>query len=153
MTPQLDRALRNHAFVRGLNDVELETLAELATEVSFAEAELILTSGQRSKWFYLLIAGSVAVELRAPRYTVCVQALGPGEVFGWSSLLDEHNTLFQVRAREWTSALRFDGAALQAKCRSDAHLGASIFHRALQVVAGRVRATELRFAEMCGVRV
>jgi len=32
-------------------------------------------------------------------------------------------------------------------------LGAEILRRTLQVVAGRVKATELRFAEMCGVRV
>jgi hypothetical protein len=28
-----------------------------------------------------------------------------------------------------------------------------VLARALRVVAGRVRATEIRFAEMCGVRV
>jgi hypothetical protein len=32
-------------------------------------------------------------------------------------------------------------------------LGTEILQRTLQVVAGRVKATEVRFAEMCGVRV
>jgi hypothetical protein len=36
---------------------------------------------------------------------------------------------------------------------SDPALGAEFFHRIISVVAGRVKATELRFAEMCGVRV
>jgi CRP-like cAMP-binding protein len=82
-----------------------------------------------------------------------VQALEPGTVFGWSALLDDQDTLFQVRAREATTALQIDGATLKACCMSDPALGAEFFHRIISVVAGRVKATELRFAEMCGIRV
>jgi CRP-like cAMP-binding protein len=82
-----------------------------------------------------------------------VQALVPGQVFGWSALLDHQDTLFQVRARECTEALRLDGEQLKAACQSDTQLGNEVRQRALRVVAGRVRATEIRFAEMCGVRI
>jgi CRP-like cAMP-binding protein len=150
---QLREALRQHAFFEGLSGDQFADLAQLASEVTFQENEVILEDGQRSKYFYLLLSGSVVVELRTPRYVVSVQALGPGQVFGWSALLSDQDTLFQVRARELTTALRFDGVALKAKCREDAHLGCEILSRTLQVVAGRVRATETRFAEMCGVRV
>ena len=53
---------------------------------------------------------------------VCVQALAPGQVFGWSAVLDCQDTLFQVRARERTTALRLNGAALASLCRTDAVL-------------------------------
>lgn len=145
--------LQNHAFTKGIEDRQLDTLARLATEVAFEENELILVDGQRSQCFYLVTGGSVAVELRTPSYAVCIQALTPGQVFGWSALLQDHDTLFQVRAREHTTALRLDGAALKAACRTDTLLGTEVLQRALEVVAGRVRATEVRFAEMCGVRV
>ena len=150
---QLTQNLRNHAFVLGLSDEHVSLLAPLATEVTFEENEVILVDGQRSSAFYLLLSGSVSVELRAARYTVCVEALGPGQVFGWSALLNEQDTLFQVRSRERTTALRLDGAALQDLCHSRPEVGTEILHRTLQVVAGRVKATEMRFAEMCGVRV
>jgi CRP-like cAMP-binding protein len=143
----------NHEFLRGLSEAQLNALTSLADQVTFDENEVILDHGQLSSSFYLLIDGSVAVELRTPLYSVCVQALGPGQVFGWSSLLDHQDTLFRVRARERTTALRFDGPALKSLCHSDASLGAEIFQRTLTVVAGRVRATEMRFAEMCGYRV
>jgi CRP-like cAMP-binding protein len=125
----------------------------MAEEVTFEDDELILEAAQRSTSFYLLIAGSVAVELRAATYVVCVEAIGSGKLFGWSALLDHQDTLFQVRARERTTALRLDGARLKAACQADSQLGNEVRQRALQVVAGRVRATEIRFAEMCGVRV
>jgi len=149
----LDYTLRSHEFTSGLSEAQIASLASLATEVTFNEDELILEEGQRSTAFYLVTGGSVAVELRTPRYIVCVQALGPGQVFGWSALLDHQDTLFQVRARERTTALRLDGDALRSKCRTDTLLGTEVLQRTLHVVAGRVKATERRFAEMCGIRV
>ena len=145
--------LHDHAFINGLNEEQIATLAAIASEVTFEEHDVILEDGQRSTSFYLIASGSVAVELRTPRYVISVQALGPGEAFGWSSLLEHQDTLFQVRARERTTALRFDGPALQSVCHADPRLGSEILHRTLQLVAGRVKATEVRFAEMCGVRL
>jgi len=147
------QVLKDHAFTQGLNDTQIEHLADIATEVVFEDNEVVLVDGARSNSFFLLLTGSVAVELRTAQYAVRVQALGPGDVFGWSSLLDDQDTLFQVRAREHTTALQMEGATLRACCKSDPALGSEVFHRILRVVAGRVRATELRFAEMCGIKV
>ena len=148
-----EQLLKDHAFTQGLSDVQLAHLAEISTEVAFRENEVVLQDGLRSRSFFLLLTGSVAVELRTPQYAMVVQALEPGTVFGWSALLDDQDTLFQVRAREATTALQIDGATLKDCCMRDPALGAEFFHRILSVVAGRVKATEVRFAEMCGIRV
>ncbi len=153
LVPDFHAALRAHAFVTGLAPAQVDLLERLASPVVFEEGDLILVDGQRSAAFYLVISGSVAVELRTPGYAVCVQPLVAGQVFGWSALLNDQDTLFQVRARERTTALRMEGPALQALCRANPPLGLAILERVLRVVAGRVRATEQRFAEMCGVRL
>ena len=149
----LEATLRRHKFTQGLNDSQIASLAALATEVAFADNEMILEDGQRSGAFYLVTEGSVAVELRTPRVVVCVAAVVADEAFGWSALLDQRDTAFQVRAREHTAALRLDGHELRALCRRDPVLGVEILHRVLHLVAGRGRSTEIRFAEMCGVKV
>ncbi|MCC6585770.1 MAG: cyclic nucleotide-binding domain-containing protein [Bryobacterales bacterium] len=128
-------------------------MSSLATTVVVEEDEIVLEEGQRSEAFYFLISGSVAVEMKSPVCTINLQVLGPGEVFGWSSLLDMQDTLFQVRSRERTTVLRLSGRSLIEAFLDDAELGAEFMRRTLKVVAGRVKATELRFAEMCGVRV
>jgi CRP-like cAMP-binding protein len=71
--------------------------------------------------------------------------------FGWSALLDHQDTLFQVRAREPMTTLCLQGPDLAQLCRTDPELGTEILTRTLRLVAGRVKATEERFAEMCGV--
>jgi CRP/FNR family transcriptional regulator, cyclic AMP receptor protein len=146
------QVLKDHAFTHGLNEAQIDHLAGIATPVAFEDDEVVLVDGARSNSFYLVLTGSVAVELRTPQFAVRVQALGPGDVFGWSSLLDDQDTLFQVRAREHTTALQMEGATLRACCKSDPELGSEVFQRILHVVAGRVKATEVRFAEMCGIR-
>jgi CRP-like cAMP-binding protein len=149
----LNQVLRKHTFTRGLDDAQIATLASIASEVTFAENDLVLLDGEQSRSFFLVLTGSVSVELCTASFVVSVQALGPGQVVGWSALLDHHETLFQVRAREQTTALRLDGNALKAAFQADPLLGREILQRALAVVAGRVKATEIRFAEMCGIRV
>src|SRR5204863_2802808 len=135
----LESILRDHAFVQGLTAEQIKSLASVATEAVFDENEIILAHREHSSAFYFLISGSVAIELRATRYAVCVQALGPGQVFGWSALLDRQDTLFQVRAREETLALRIEGEKLKALCRADPKLCADLLQRTLNVVASRVR--------------
>jgi len=149
----LNEELSGHRFTAGLSASQLARLAETARKISFAEDELILVTGQQSRYFYLLSSGSVCIEARMRAYTVCVQALRPGDAFGWSALLDQHDTLFQVRAREPATALCLEGAGLAAAFREDTGLAAELLRRALSLVAGRVQATEARLAEFCGVRI
>ena len=145
--------IKDHAFTAGLTEPQIAKLAELAHEVSFKENEVILVTGEQSKSFYLLLSGSVCIEVGARTYIVWVQILHPGDAFGWSALLDHHDTLFQVRAREASRALCLDGERLCAALHQDSELAAEVFRRALGLVAGRVQATEARLGEMCGVKV
>ena len=110
-------------------------------------------TGQQSNAFYLLLTGSVCIEARTRAYTIAIQSLGPGEAFGWSAFLDHHDTLFQVRARERSTALCLDAADLDAAIRADPELGMEILRRALKLVAGRVQATEVILGQLCGMRL
>jgi CRP/FNR family cyclic AMP-dependent transcriptional regulator len=149
----LSETLSQHAFTSGLKDSQVAKLAEFASEVSFQEDEIVLVTGQQSKHFYLLIEGSVCIEVGTRSYVVWVQILKPGAAFGWSALLDHHDTLFQVRAREPSRALCLDGDRLNAALRADAELASELYRRVLALVAGRVQATEERLGEMCGVKL
>jgi CRP-like cAMP-binding protein len=149
----LNETVRNHAFTAGLTDSQIARLSALAHEVEFQENELVLEARQQSKHFYLLLSGSVCVEVGAQLYTVSVQALGPGDAFGWSALLEHHDTLFHVRARERSRALCLDGESLSTSLKNDPEFAAELLRRTLKLVAGRVQATEARLGELCGVRM
>jgi CRP-like cAMP-binding protein len=143
--------LEHASFTAGMAQQHLAKLAALGHDVTFEADQLILPAGQRSTHFYVLLSGSVCVEVRTPVYTVCIQVLRPGEAFGWSSFLNHHDTLFQVRAREPSTGICWDVSRLSATCREDCELGLELFRRLLELVAGRVKATESKLAEFCGV--
>ena len=128
--------LRNHPFTRGLTQRQIHILCSLATPVIVEEDDIVLEEGQRSEAFFFVVSGSVVVEMTSPVCTINLQVLGPGEVFGWSSLLDMQDTLFQVRARERTTVLRLSGRSLIEAFLDDSELGAEFMRRTLKVVAG-----------------
>jgi len=147
----VERLLANHPLTRGLTASQISRLATLTTKVEFPQDEIVLPGGQPSAAIYIITAGSVAVEFRAARYAVCVQALEAGHVFGWSALLGSIDTMFQVRAREATTALQMNGAALEDAFRSDPALCAEMLRGLLRVMAECVKASERKVAELCGV--
>jgi len=152
-TFDVQAALRGHRFLLGLDEAELATLFNIAEPIQIQEHELILASNQPSQDFYLLLSGSVSIELDQKHYAVRIQALEAGDVFGWSALLEDHDTMFDVRSRECCTALRLDGVRLCAVLRNDPVLAAELFRRTLQVTARRLHATEVRLGELCGVRM
>ena len=123
----------------------------MSREIEFRRDEIILRTAEKSRSFYLLVTGSVAVEVVRASFSVCVQALGPGEAFGWSALLRGSDTLFQVRAREAYRIACIDGRGLTALCRADPEFGVTLLLRILAIVAARVHGTEARLAEFCGL--
>ena len=85
----LNEVLRGHKFAAGLSDVQVETLAKLATEVHFAEDEVILLDWQRSTSFYFVVSGSVVVELSTPenpRKSMAGRPSGKSEKIGTPSI-------------------------------------------------------------------
>jgi CRP-like cAMP-binding protein len=146
----LEEALVDHPFTQGIPRQLLRRLASLAHEVSFGEDEIVFRAGERSVNFLLLTQGSVCVEVSTPVYGMTIQILTAGDAFGWSALMDQHHTVFQVRAREPSTALCLDGHRLIEACQKDDRLAAEIFHRVAEVLARRVSATEIRLAEFCG---
>jgi len=149
----LAQIIKKHPFTAGLTDSQIATLAQLAHKVSFEDNEVILVTGEQARNFYLLLSGSVCVEVVTPICVVWVQILEPGDAFGWSALLDHHDTLFQVRTREASQAVCLNGDRLCALLHEDAVLAAELFRRALNLVAGRVQATETRLGELCGLKI
>ena len=148
---ELDRALHDHPFTRGLSPDHLARLSDCGRIVSLAEDEVVFRAHEPSSHFYLLLTGAVCVEVRTVVHAICLQSVRPGEAFGWSSLLPRHQTMFQVRAQEPSTAISFNGEQLSRACEQDLTLGYEVLRRLLEVVFRRLEATEQRLAEVWGM--
>ncbi|HZT29291.1 MAG TPA: Crp/Fnr family transcriptional regulator [Bryobacteraceae bacterium] len=141
--------LREHPFLQGFRPDHIDKLAAMASEVRFGKNELIFHEGDESSFFYLLLSGSVALEVPTPGRTVRVATLGHGEELGWSSILPStHVKQFQARSLEEVRALGFDGERLRHACEEDYSFGYALLRAVLQVVASRLQATRIQLLDI-----
>ncbi len=144
----LDATLRKHPFVEGFEPAHVDKLASLANSVSFERDHVVFHEGDECPEFYMIVSGTIALEIEEPGHTLRVQTLGAGDELGWSALLMGSGKHFQARALERAEVLAFDALALLSACKQDAAFGFALMHRLLGVVAGRLQATRLQVHDM-----
>ena len=85
----------------GISPRQLNSVADLATEIDFAPGRHIVRQGQVGTGFYLIASGKARVVHNGK----VLARLGPGEFFGELSLLDQQPRMAHVIAEEPTACL------------------------------------------------
>jgi CRP-like cAMP-binding protein len=147
-TEKLVQAMRGHEALRGFQPQDVQRLATLGTEVRFEPDQLIFEQGARSRNFYLIVVGRVALESISGEQIVSVMTLNEGEEMGWSALFSNGLTHFQARAISLVHAIAFDGKQLREECEQDAAFGYVVMKRLLEVVTERLDATRMQLLDL-----
>jgi CRP-like cAMP-binding protein len=71
---------------------------------------------------------------------VMIEAIGPGDLLGWSWMFPPHIWQFTARAVESTTAIFFYGTILREHCEKDHSLGYELFKRMSAVMIKRLQA-------------
>jgi CRP/FNR family transcriptional regulator, cyclic AMP receptor protein len=117
-------AARNGLTYLTVNDWTL--LADKAVRVQFKKGDFLVKKGKATNGVYLLLKGTAKVQLRsAPTRT-----MGPGEVCGEMSFLEDAAASANVVADENVEAYHLDRPTLQGLFELFPHLG-SRFYRSL----------------------
>ena len=147
----LDALIVESPVFRGLDQEELELIAGCGSNVVFAAGERLFREGDPADTFFLVRHGLVALDQNGPnRADVTVETVGPGEIVGWSWLLEPHRWHFTGRAVELVRAVQFDGVCLRKKCEEDPVLGYDLLTRFAQVLVNRLQATRLQLMDVYG---
>lgn len=102
-------------------------VADKASRVRFKKGEVVVQRGKRADGVYLLLTGTVRVQIPSQRAT---RKMGPGEICGEMSFLEDAPASAQVVADGDVEALFLDRATLQSLFELFPHLG-SRFYRSL----------------------
>ncbi len=93
--------LRDVALFSGIRPRQLNTIADLTTEIEVEPGRYIVRQGQVGTGFYLITRGKAKVVMDGKT----LARLGPGEFFGELSLLDHQPRMAHVIAEERTTCL------------------------------------------------
>jgi CRP/FNR family transcriptional regulator, cyclic AMP receptor protein len=145
----LSRLLKEHSFLRGIEERHLEFLTGCASNVRFAANEFLFKEGQDASASYIVRSGRIALEVGVPgRGPVEIQTVEAGEVLGWSWLYPPYRWQFDARAVEPVRAFALDGTCLRAKCEADHDLGYELVKRFLYQVHQRLERTRLQLLDV-----
>jgi CRP-like cAMP-binding protein len=130
-----------HPFLVGMNPSQLALLTDCAVAAHFKPGQIILREGELANRFYLIESGNVALQsgedFGGP---VIVEAIGAGDLLGWSWMFPPYVWHFTARAVEPTEAIFFSGTILREYCERDPSLGYQLFKRMAPIMLRRLQA-------------
>ncbi|HLR87335.1 MAG TPA: cyclic nucleotide-binding domain-containing protein [Wenzhouxiangella sp.] len=147
-TENIAKLLKQSGFFSDLDAGHIDWLARHASDKRFDDGKLLARQGDRADQFFLVIEGELVVEVPAltgPSLTIT--RLGPGDIFGWSWLIEPYKWHFNGRAEESSRVLEFDGAAIMKHCQADSTFGYELLRRFSGLMGVRLAAAQATMKE------
>jgi CRP-like cAMP-binding protein len=129
-------------YLPDLSPRQRQTLALIARDERPTVGTYLMREGRPTLDLGVIIEGRLAVRDRIGADDVTLMTLDPGDVFGWSAVLDGISTA-SIVADEGARVLLFDGVALREAMEADRSLALLVCRRLLQAVARRLDATRM----------
>ena len=148
VTPE---TLRIFPFFAGLNEAELKSLTIIANQTSFRRGDLIFKEDDPADALYLLLDGWVDVVVNTDTegdQQELVTTLSPGDLFGWSSIVDPFLYTASAICASPVEVIEFNGADLLGMFELDPRLCCVIMQNICNVIANRLRATRLQMVSL-----
>jgi CRP-like cAMP-binding protein len=151
MSNDIVSALRGMRALEGLSHEHVDRLASIAEEVAFPAGAIIFREGDPATDVYLLMEGSVSVEICAPSVGCRrILTVAEGELLGWSPVLEQGKLTASARTQAPTLAVKINGQRLLALCDEDPRFGYEFMRRAALALAKRLSATRLQLLNLYG---
>lgn len=149
----LERILKEHPFLKDLEQPHIELITGCASNVVFKPEEFLFREGEEANSFYIIRQGKVVVETYMPeKGPIAIQSREAGDVTGWSWMIPPYRWHFDARAIEMTRAIALDGKCLRGKMNEDHDLGYALMKRFAIIIAERLEATRIQLLDIYGDR-
>jgi len=113
-------------------------LSDKATRMQFKSGEQFVHRGRRTHGVYVLIQGTASVKIEGHAKA---REIGPGEVCGEISFLDELPATADVIANQSVSTYYLDRPTLQSLFELFPHLGSRFYRSLASILSRRLRET------------
>jgi CRP-like cAMP-binding protein len=141
----LQRLLKAHPFLAGLDEPHFGVIVGCARNVRVAAGEYLFRDGDESRTFFLVREGRVSLDENIPgKPPLRVETVVPGDIVGMAWLFPPHRALHDARAIDTVIALAFDGACLRGKMEKDPALGYALTTRVLAAALQRLERVRLQ---------
>lgn len=134
-------------ILAGLTKEQEERILALGKIESYEAGTVITRQGEPSQKLYIVQEGKVAINRAiAFQKQLPITAVGPGEVFGWSSLVPPRVLTASATATEKTKVLAIDAEQLERYFQWEPQAGLVVMRNVAELVASRLKTVELEIA-------
>jgi CRP/FNR family transcriptional regulator len=138
MEPNAMQAVPDNPFFRGLSPEQLDLILPLFEAFTIPAGTTIFKQGDVATYLYVVQRGNVTIQYKpydGPMITL--SHLGPGEVFGWSSVAGGHTYTSDAISTTELDMLRLRGSDLVQLCAAHPEAGYAILDQLAEVVSPR----------------
>lgn len=128
-------------FFRDLSYWQLRRISETLFERSYEVGEYIFEQGQAGAALFVVVEGSVEIELVERGHKYFLAKLDRGSFFGELALLDDTPRSASARAIRPTKTLALYRTDLNSMIQVDAHASSLIFRSLATIVGDRLKKT------------
>lgn len=117
--------LQHVSLFRGLNDEQLDRVAQITYPASYRANEVVFDQGAEGDKMYIIASGQVEIRVTGDTGIAnTVLILGQGQIFGEMALLDQGTRSAAVVAiQDMTSTYAIAGDDFSALCEADTAMG------------------------------
>ncbi|MDH5468055.1 MAG: cyclic nucleotide-binding domain-containing protein [Candidatus Aminicenantes bacterium] len=139
--------LKKFKVFEGLTDAELENISEIARKEEYEAGKRIFDEKSQAAHLYTVLKGKVEIKMSADkgRELMRLDMVGPGEIFGWSSVTEPYTLTAAAWTMEKTELLVFNGEVLRDLFKKNNHIGYKVMMRVASVISSRLRSLSQKF--------
>ncbi len=126
---------------RFLTESEEQALLEKGGVSRFGPGSVIVREGDRHNAIYVIRVGQVRVEKGSAGFPLELARLGPGEIFGEMSFIEEMPASASIVANEFVEAWVIDGQMMEPLLKKYPSIYGRLYRSLAATLAGRLRET------------
>lgn len=135
----IDKTLKGHELFASLNVDEVNKLSAFSSMKEYDAEETIFEINQTSSHFYMLMEGTVYLQLPAnpPEFSFAVSKISIGELFGLSPLLNSPRYTSTAKCYTKTKVLSIEAKPFRDLLHSNCPAGLDIMNRVARIYFNR----------------
>jgi len=143
--------LREVRFLHDVDEEHLEEIAEIAKLVSYDADELVFREGDPTDFVYFIVCGGVSLQMCSPGVGCKkILTLGPGEILGWSAILEQTHLTATARTINPTRLVQVHAGLLLTLCDHNPQFGHEMMQRTALALAKRLNAARIQLLDLYG---
>ncbi len=148
---KLRQTLAELDCLQGVDETDLAQLAGISRQVEFAAGEVIFRGGDPATLTYLVVEGSVSLEICAPGVGCRrIQTASAGDLLGWSPVLQANRLTATARATTAARVLEIPAEGVRQLCESSPRFGYQFMTRVAMALARRLSAARMQLLDVYG---